>query len=229
MAEWLEFTLALAAFLGSHILPRLGGLRERLIARVGRRTYFSLYGGLSLVLLGWLILATGEAPRVQIWPHHIWMRWLVNLVMPFVFVLVLCGIGLRCPNTLGSKQGADFTPADPGFAAVSRHPLLLALMIWSSAHLLANGELAHVILFATFVGFPVAAMWAFDRKSARQMGDSAGALFAQTAWLSLRPLLRRHWWRQNLRLLAPRCLLALLFWMAALHLHNAVIGAWPFP
>jgi uncharacterized membrane protein len=229
MADWLDFILALTAFLGSHILPRLGGLRERLIASLGRRVYFSLYGVLSLILLAWVILAAGAAPQLQVWPHHVWMRWLLNLVMPVVFILVFCGIGLPAPNTLGSKRGTAFDPSDPGFASVSRHPLLLALLLWASAHLLANGELAHVILFGVFAGFPVVAMWAFDRKSKRQMGQKAEAFFDQTAWLSLKPLLQPHWWQQNLRGLALRAGLGLFTWIVVLHLHEPVIGAWPFP
>jgi uncharacterized membrane protein len=229
MNDWLNFALSLAAFLSSHIIPRIGGLRDRLIAKLGRQIYFSLYGALSLVLFAWVIVAVGAAPRVEIWPQYPWMRWIPNLAMPLVFVLVFCGLGLRCPNTLGSKQGAEFDPSDPGIAAVSRHPLLLALLIWAGAHLVVNGELAHVILFGTFASFPLIAMWGFDRKSARLMGKDAETFFAQTSWLSFMPLVHRHWLRQNASALAPRCLLGLLCWAALLPLHEAVIGAWPFP
>lgn len=229
MNDWLDFTLALTAFLSSHIIPRIGGLRDRLIAKLGRRIYFSLYGALSLVLFAWVIVAVGEAPRIAVWPHQTWMRWLPNLAMPLVFVLIFCGLGLRCPNTLGAKQGAEFDPTDPGIAAISRHPLLLALLIWASAHLVVNGELAHVILFSSFAGFPLFAMWGFDKKSAGQMGDKAEVFFAQTSWLSFKPLGQRRWRQQNISVLAPRCLLGLLCWASLLPLHEAVIGVWPFP
>jgi uncharacterized membrane protein len=35
------------------------------------------------------------------------------------------------------------------------HPMLTALMIWAFAHLLANGDLASVLLFGSFLGFAV--------------------------------------------------------------------------
>ncbi len=229
MSDWLDFALALTAFLSSHIIPRIGGLRDRLIANLGRAIYFSLYGALSLILFAWVINAAWGAPRIEVWPHFPWMRWLPNLTMSLVFVLIFCGMGLRSPNTLGSKREAEFDPANPGFAAISRHPLLLALLIWAGAHLLVNGELAHVILFGTFTSFPLIAMWGFDKKSARLMGDKAEVFFAQTSWLSLKPLAQRHWWQQNARALAPRCLLGLLCWLSLLPLHEAVIGVWPFP
>ncbi len=35
------------------------------------------------------------------------------------------------------------------------HPMLTALMIWACAHLLANGDLASVLLFGSLLGFAV--------------------------------------------------------------------------
>ena len=58
MTGWIEFIMAMAAFMLSHLLPRVGGLRENLIKRLGRCAYFSLYGLVSLVLLGWVISAS---------------------------------------------------------------------------------------------------------------------------------------------------------------------------
>ncbi len=55
LTDWLEFAAALAAFFASHLLPARPGVRERLIALLGRRLYFALYGTISLLVLGWLI------------------------------------------------------------------------------------------------------------------------------------------------------------------------------
>jgi uncharacterized membrane protein len=44
-----------------------------------------------------------------------------------------------------------------------KHPMLVAVKIWALAHLLANGDLASVLLFGTFL------VWAvFDRISAKR-------------------------------------------------------------
>lgn len=229
MTEWAAFTLAMTAFLCSHFVPRLWGLRERLIARFGRRNYFSVYGLLSLLLLAWVIFAAGRAPYVEIWAQEPWMRWLPNLVVPLAFLLTTCGIGIANANTLGGARSKSFDPIRPGFAAISRHPLLLALALWAFAHLVANGDLAHVIVFGSFAAFPLLAMWGFDKKTTRLLGSQAPEFFAQTSWLSLTPLLNRVWWRQNLRPAVLRAVMGLLLWQAALHLHEGLIGAWPFP
>lgn len=229
MAGWTEYTLALAIFVASHFLPRVGGLRDRLIGSVGRRVYFSVYGVLSLGLLVWIIAAAGRAPYVELWPQMPWTRWVPNILMPLSILLLCCGVGLRNPHTLGGRRTAHFDPANPGFAAISRHPLFLALALWAAAHLFPNGDLAHAILFGSFTLMALAAMPAFDAKARRALGPDAPPFFDSTAILSLAPLTRPDWLRSNARPMAFRALLGLLLWIAALHVHRLVIGVSPFP
>ena len=228
MTGWTEYTLALAVFVASHFLPRLGGLRTRLIAAIGRPVYFSAYGLLSLALLVWLILTAGRAPYVELWPQLPWTRWVPNIAMPVAFVLVSCGAGLPAAVTLGGRQKAPFDPARPGFAAISRHPLFLSLALWSGAHLFPNGDLAHGILFGSFLVMALAAIPAFDAKARRSLGAGAGAYFRATSLFSLRPLFDPDWRRANGRGLLLRAALGLLLWQGALHLH-ALAGVSPLP
>lgn len=229
MTDWAAFTLAMSAFLCSHFVPRLWGLREKLIAAFGRRIYFSAYGVLSLVLLIWVIVSAGRAPYIELWPQQPWMRWLPNLAMPLAFVLTTCGMGVANAGTLGGSASREFNPSDPGFAAISRHPLLLALLLWAATHLVANGDLAHVILFGCFAVFPLIAMWAFDQKARRLLGAKSNDLFFHSSWLSLFPLITIDWWRNNAGAVVTRGSIGLLIWVGALQLHDVVIGAWPFP
>lgn len=222
MTGWTEYTLALALFAASHFVPRLWGLRDRLIGAVGRRVYFSVYGLVSLALLVWVIAAAGRAPYVELWPQWPWTRWVPNVAMPVALVLVACGIGMAQPYTLGGRK--SFDPAQPGFAAMSRHPLFLALALWAGAHLVPNGDLAHVILFGSFTAMALAAIPAFDAKARR-----ASDLLSHTALFSLRPLANPHWRRANLSRLLIRTAIGLILWMGTLHLHALVIGVSPFP
>lgn len=229
MTGWTEYALALGLFVLSHFVPRLGGLRERLIGTVGRRVYFSVYGVMSIALLVWVIVAAGRAPYVALWPQVPWTRWVPNLVMPLAVVLVTCGIGLRQPFTLGGKRNGTFDPAHPGLAAVSRHPLFLALALWSGAHLLPNGDLAHVILFGSFLVMALAAIPSFDARARRGLGPAAEAFFDRTAILSVVPLTRAPWLRANAGGLAVRVSIGLALWLCLLLLHGLVIGVSPFP
>lgn len=230
MTGWAEYGLALACFIGSHFVPRLGGLRERLIAAVGRRAYFSAYGIISIGLLVWVIVAAGRAPYVELWPQLPWTRWVPNFVLPVAAILVTCGIGIRQPFTLGGRRGVAFDPRLPGFAAVTRHPLFLALALWAGAHLLPNGDLAHVILFGSFAVMALVAILAFDAKARRALPpNDAHAFFDNTALLSLAPLTDAAWLRANATASGLRAAIGLLLWLAMLHLHGPIVGVSPFP
>lgn len=227
---WLPFATALLVFVASHYLPGVTGLREALIARYGRRVYFSGYGLLSLVILGWLIVAAANAPHVALWPASPWTRWLPNIAMPLAFVLATAGIGMAQPFTLGGRRAARFDPSDPGLAAVTRHPLLLALALWSGAHLVANGDLAHALLFGGFLAMALAAMRVSDRRARRELTPGeAEAFFRNTAPLSLAPLGDPDWRRRAPPGLARRALVGLALWLAALMAHGSLIGVSPFP
>lgn len=169
--EWMEFILALAAFLGSHVIP--ARYRAPLIARLGRRGYVIGYSLLSLGLLYWLIVASGRAPFVEIWPQQPWMRWLVNIVMPLAVLAPLAG---------------GMTGLMAGFT------------LWAGAHLIANGDLAHVILFGLLLAYAVLGL----------------GLMAFRRGLAL----RFDWWRVAL---------ALAIWAGLFYLHPLVIGVSPAP
>lgn len=132
MSDWIEFLLAFAAFLGAHVIPARPRLRARLIATFGRRGYVMGFSLLSLALLYWLIVAAGRAPFVSLWDHAIWQRWLVNMAMPLAIAVAVLA---------------------PGMGG-----LILAFVIWSAAHLVANGDLAHVILFGVMLVFALAGL-----------------------------------------------------------------------
>lgn len=228
MTAWLPFAAALVAFVASHALPGATGARAVAIARFGRRAYFSAYGLVSLLLLGWLVVAAGRAPFVELWPAWPWTRWVPNLAMPLAFVLAACGAGMAQPFTLGGRT--RFDPADPGLAAACRHPLLTALALWSAAHLVANGDLAHVVLFGAFLAMALDAIRAADARARATLDPAATAAFFRTTSLaSVAPFLDPDWRRRTLPRLAPRALLGLALWLAALALHAPLIGVSPRP
>lgn len=151
--DWAEFILALAAFLGAHVIPVRW--RGPLVARLGRRGYLLGYGLLSLGLLYWLIVAAGRAPWVELWPQAGWMRWLVNLAMPLAIVLALTG-------GMGGLMA--------GFA------------LWAGAHLLANGDLAHVLLFGLLLAY---ALFGLGRARFRWRLGPGLVLAAPLVWAAL--------------------------------------------
>jgi uncharacterized membrane protein len=228
MGGWGEFAAAFTVFLVSHAVPARPAVRRRLAGRLGERGYLLAYSLVSVAVLAWLIVAAGRAPFVLLWPYAAWQAWLVNLMMPAVCLLV--SFGVAAPNPLsfgGTARGFD--PAHPGIAGVARHPLLLALALWAGAHAVANGNLAHVLLFGSFAGFAILGMRIIDRRKRRQMGEGEWSrLAAHSSCWPFAALVSGRWRPRQ----APelrRVVVGLLLWLALLALHPPVIGVSPLP
>lgn len=216
---WNEFAFAFAAFFLTHSIPIRPPLRPWAVARLGHAGFGIAYSALSLAVLAWLIAAAGRAPYVPLWDWAPWQNHVVLAVMLPVCVILSLAIARPNPFSFGGAQNDRFDPARPGIVRLTRHPLLLALGIWSAVHILPNGDLAHVILFGTFAGFAMLGGRLVDRRRQREMGqrwhDLRAALSECPASLSLTA-------DTLLRLAAGLMLYAGLIW-----LHPLVIGVDP--
>lgn len=225
--DWLNFGAAYLAFFASHAVPAAPHVRRGLRQVLGARGYGLLFSAVSVAILGWMIVAAGQAPYVQIWAQWPWMRWVTNGAMLCAVLLAACGIG--APNPLsfdGRARGYD--PQHPGIAGVTRHPLLWALLIWALAHMLVNGDLAHVILFGSFALFCPVGMRMLDRRNRHLMGPAWDRLAARTSVIPFAALVQGRW--HPVTWPAPgRLLLGLAVWCLLLALHPYVIGVSPIP
>lgn len=226
--DWIELALAMGLFMVSHRLPAALGLKAALVRRLGDRGYTIVFSLLSLALLWWLIVAAARAPFVPLWDQEGWHRWAVNLAMPLAIALGSFGIAAPNPFAFEGRQ-SGFDPKRPGIAGLTRQPLLWALALWSGAHLLANGDLAHVILFAPFVLLALIGMPVMEARRRKTMGAATWArLTAQTSFLPFVALLSGRW-----RPSAPpsflRLGISMMLWAGLWHLHAPIIGVWPAP
>ncbi|PPQ29670.1 NnrU family protein [Rhodopila globiformis] len=230
MGEWAEFAIAFGAFLLSHAIPARPAVRARLRAILGEGGFLAAYSLVSVILLGWLIAAAGRAPYVALWDFAPWQMWVPNLLMPLACILVAFGAAAPNPLSFGGRAVERFDARHPGIAGVSRHPLLLGLLLWAAGHIVPNGDLAHVILFGTFAAFSLAGMRMIDRRRQRTIGRSAwDALAARTSLWPGEALFDGRW-RPSLRRLDPvRLGIAGVLWAALLSLHAPVIGVSPLP
>lgn len=222
MGDWSEFTLALTVFLLSHVIPVRPPVRPWLVRHLGLRGYVIGYSVLSTGLLVWLFVAAGRAPYIEVIPPLEALRWAPLIVMPLVCLLAVLGLSVVNPFSFGGMGRGVFNPAQPGVLALTRHPLLLAMILWALAHLLANGDLAHVILFALLALFPALSMTLIDRRKQRQMGPEWHRLAQNTAGLSLRRLGQV---RPGLRI----WLVTAAVFATLVALHAPVIGVTPWP
>jgi len=226
--DWIEFAAALALFLMSHRIPALMGVKAPLTTALGPRGYTIAFSLISALLLAWVIGAAARAPHVGLWDHALWHRWAVNLAMPLALGLIV--FGTAAPNPFAFEgRSTGFDPARPGIAGLTRQPLLWGLTLWAGAHLLANGDLAHGLLFGSLALFSVAGMGLVERRRARALGQPAWQrLTAHTGLLPFAALLTGRW-RPTAPPASGRLALWLAVWAALWLLHAPVIGVSPAP
>jgi len=131
----------LILFLGVHSVSIVApGWREAQIARRGEQLWKGLYALASLAGLLLLIYGYGLARQgpVVLYTPPAALRHVALLLMVPVFPLLF----------------AAYLPGR--IARMAKHPMLLAVKLWATAHLLANGTLADVLLFGAFLLWAVA-------------------------------------------------------------------------
>ncbi len=226
MTGWLEYGLAILVFVAAHAVPPRTGIRARLTGLLGERGYLVVYSLISLLLFYWLILAAGRAPYVSLWSQARWQLWVPNIVMPVALLIATCGTAVANPFSLGGSSRLVFDPDRPGITALTRHPLLLAMVLWAAAHIVPNGDLAHLVLFGGLGTLAAFGMVLFDRRHRQRWGEARWfALARRTAFLPgstpLPPLAQ---------IFPPRrVLLALLIWVAVILVHPTLFGVSPLP
>ena len=135
----------LAIFFGAHstaiVVPRL---RDSLRTRLGAGAWRAIYSVVSLVgfvMMCWGFGIARHAPYLLYIPPA-WLRYVAVVLMLPVFPLLF----------------ASFLPGR--IRTTLKHPFLAGVKFWALAHLLANGMLADVLLFGSFLAWAV-----FDRIS----------------------------------------------------------------
>lgn len=169
---WAGFAAVFAGFFLTHSIPVRPAVKARLVGMLGPRGFGLAYSALSLAMLTVLIRAAGAAPDLQLWYQMGWHRHVAHLGMLAVCLILAFSIARPNPFSFGGAGNDTFDPDRAGLVRWTRHPILLALALWAGVHLLPNGDLAHVILFAVLGGFAIAGRTLIDRRKRRDLGLS---------------------------------------------------------
>ena len=139
-------------------------------------------------------------------------------------VCLILAVTVARPNpfSFGSARNDRFDPMRPGLVCWTRHPLLLALVLWAGAHVVPHGDLGHVILFGTFAVFAALGGRLIDRRKRRETGSDWERLRTDAAAAPMRIAAPPS--ATLLRLSAGFGLYAGLIW-----LHPVLFGVSPLP
>ncbi len=159
----LTLVIGLALFFAIHLVPTQPPLRAGLVDRYGETAYKIAFAvvslvGLALIVVGYAKLQAMPGKNPQLWFPPLWTRHLaLALMVPSMVLLVAAYVPSRIRDAV-------------------KHPMLAAIKLWALAHLLANGDLASVVLFGSFLAWAV-----FDRISVkRRASGGLGPLGARS-------------------------------------------------
>lgn len=212
---------ALAAFLVTHSLPALKPVRARCVALLGERTYLITYSALTIAVITWVVVALIDAPYIELWPMTVASMWLTALLMLPATVFLVYGLTTPNPFSIPIRPGA-FDPERPGFLAVTRHPILMGLAVWSLAHIPPNGSAATIMMFGFSAAFSVAGMKILEVRRKKAWGlQMWQTRAARTALLSWNPsaLLWADW----------RWGVVIVVYAGLILAHPIVVGVSPLP
>lgn len=125
--------------------------RDAMAARLGRGGWQGIYSLVAAVGLVLLVVGYGQARAelMIIYVPPLWLRQAAIVGMLAVFPLLL----------------AAYLPGR--IRATLKHPMLTAVKLWATLHLLANGSLADIVLFGSFLLWAVADRISLKRRVAR--------------------------------------------------------------
>lgn len=172
---WLVAGVLLFAI--AHLLPALDApLRRRSIARLGRDGHRGVFSLVVLLAIGLMVIGWRSIEPTPVYAPPGWSRIAANVGMALAFLLFVAS---GAPTNL--KRWL-------------RHPQLLAVVVWSVSHVLANGDDRSLVLFAGLGAWALGMRSLLDRRDGAWVrpvprpivGDLAVVAIAAVAFVGVR-------------------------------------------
>ncbi len=123
--------IGMIIFYGVHLVP-IFSLKKQLINKIGQQPYLGLFSLVSALGLGLMIYGKGHADIIHLFPPIESAHWVPVILMWPAFISLTC----------------TYLPCS--MKTTLRHPMLLGVLIFSAAHVFANGDLATLLLVGSF-------------------------------------------------------------------------------
>jgi uncharacterized membrane protein len=151
-------TGGLLLFLGTHSVRIFAdGWRNKQINQRGEQAWMGIYSIVSLIGFVLIVYGYGVArlePQI-IWQPPVWTKHLAALLTLPAFILLV----------------AAYVPGTK-IKTIVGHPMILGVKLWALAHLLANGMLADIVLFGSFLLWSV-----LDYRASRRRDKATGRVY----------------------------------------------------
>lgn len=156
--------LGIILFIGTHMIRIVApGFRTAMVQKLGENGWKGVHGLISILALVVVVLGWQQAPVIDLWFPPKGMTHLTLTLMLFAVICLVAGM----------------LPAGH-IATKAKHPMVLSVKIWALAHLLSNGDLRSVLLFASFLAWGVIARIALKRR--QRAGEVTLRRFVSAKW-----------------------------------------------
>ncbi|MET0272283.1 MAG: NnrU family protein [Phenylobacterium sp.] len=204
----LNLIAAASFFVLIHLLISGTPVRDAVIARIGERPYlggFVVASWMGIIWLGWAFATSrGDALNTVVWDMTPATHWAQLGIQLLATLFIVPGLTTRSPTLVRGEAALDDPDIVRGMLRVTRHPFLWGVAIWAAGHLLVNGDVASVVLFAAMLFLAVSGTTSIDAKRRRALGAKWDAFAGRTSNVPFAAIVqgRQHlslgeigWWR----------------------------------
>jgi uncharacterized membrane protein len=222
-----ELILAAAFFVGIHVLIAGSRLRDHLVARIGESLFRAVFSAVSVLGLWWLVTSFRAAPYIETWGPLPWFKPIAVVLMLIAFLLVTTGLTTKNPAAVAGESALTESQAAHGILRITRHPFLWGLAIWAFSHVVANGDLAALVLFGSLLALCLAGTRSIDAKRQRIYGTAWDRFAAVTSNLPFQAILQGRNQLQLAEIGWLRVGAGVLLYAGMLHAHLKLFGVSP--
>ncbi|MGI1679529.1 MAG: NnrU family protein [Cellvibrionaceae bacterium] len=145
--------LGLVIFIGIHFVPAIPSLKHSLVSRLSAKGYKGIFSIVALVGFVLIVIGKMNADFVHVYAPLNGAKHIAMTLMLIAFIL------LPAAHMKGNIK--RFT----------RHPMLWGVVCWSAAHLLANGDLASIIMFGSLGLYSLLGMITANARGAQKQTE----------------------------------------------------------
>lgn len=224
---------AAVTFAVLHLLVAGTKLRDRIVGVVGEQRYLGLFSLATFAVIGWLAWSYSHAfsssANAGYWTTPAWLKWTCGGLVLLAMLGIIVGVTTPNPTAVQQEKVLDTPEPARGVLRITRHPFLWGVALWSTAHLIANGDRASLVLFSTFLIVAVVGTTSIDHKRRRRYGASWDAFAGKTSNLPFAAILAGRNALKIGEIGVWRIALALAVYAGIVLAHPWLFGAAPLP
>ncbi|MDD5579730.1 MAG: NnrU family protein [Methylobacter sp.] len=222
-----QLILAALFFIVLHFGVAGTSLRSRVIEKLGENVYRAAFSLLSLLGIIWLAHAYRLAGYIETWGQLAWFKPIAALLMLVAFLLLVLGMTTANPMAVGGENLLMADEPGRGIQRVTRHPFLWGVAVWAFVHLIANGDVASLVLFGSLLVLVLIGMISIDAKRRKACGRHWDSYAATTSIIPFQAIKDGRNTLVIAEFKAWQWVVALILYLTVMHFHQAWFGVSP--